>query len=217
MRQCADGLNVYEALRSDAIQSVDPWGLNAVVAPIGGGDPYPSIGPWDGVDLGWYISRRCKCKCGLIDKAVLWKTHQEITNQASERATGVFPTADLRRAFRHCLASGEISGLVGCDCTACVGTAREEWQSGRGEQTMAWHFIAEIGNLLGRRCAGCRGPNADRDPYAWRTVMYCHEPMSVHLPTRPTVDRDTLFDCCKAAITENARVIQSLADMENWF
>jgi len=209
--QYDDGLNLYEAVGSNPLIRSDPWGLFIVRLP----DPFPPYGPWRGVDMEDYIVKRCKCVCNVADTFFLWRNHKRITDWAVRRGMNVFDTPALYRAMRHCLASGMIS-QVGCSCASCVGAAREEWQSGHG-QSIAWHFVAEIGNRLGRRCAGCRGANADINPYGTTRVVACHDVWTVKVPTDPTVDPERLFECCKKTVEAKKAEIEFLEGIPDWW
>jgi len=133
--------NAYEYLRNKPLNSIDPAGLEMVAT----------------TSLAVYLM--CECGTGPND------LHKASSAQALGMAIADahYPGSAGRNqhaAMRHCVASAVLAGLTSCETAECLGTKREDWQNEHA-QTYREGLRAKNNNRIGRRCAGCSGPNAD--------------------------------------------------------
>ena len=96
-------------------------------------------------------------------------------------------------ALRHCVAAALFARLAGCDCSACAGYWREQWQMDVQvpPQGAADSNKASYNNEQGRLCAGCSGEGATVDP-SRLPVFGITPPASPHNYPSPSA----LLNCC---------------------
>jgi RHS repeat-associated protein len=130
MRYEGGDSNLYRAVSGNPVRFVDPSGL---------------------ISEETYIKLACATKC----------FHAKRSDALAAHAAGMAAAAVLdknsreHRALRHCVASGYLAVLVGCQCANCVGTARENYQTNHTGQSEEDRNMGVNNNRNGLRVAGC--------------------------------------------------------------
>ncbi len=201
--------NLHEYVKGGPVRRTDPSGKEEFPSP-------------------WYIIRHCLCHCGpraigIVGKDVSNEVEKIIMGIPWDPGSldmlpggdddeylvdpdPPFPEGKLRinpdsfagTALRHCIAAGLIARLAGCDCSACAGYWREQWQMDVGvpPQGAADSNKASYNNEQGRLCAGCSGKGATVDPrYPDRRLPF----LGPTLPMLPPLDYPSpsaVLNCC---------------------
>jgi len=159
-------LSLYGFIRNGPLNAFDAFGLQGVLTGIG-----------------------MQICCGVSSSDA-----EQAMQAGLSAADQTYPGRDTveNRAMRHCVASAILAVRAGCPGSECVGTMREDLQTNHGGQPPREGQRGKNNNRVGRNCAGCKGPNADTNP--WRSG----HGRNVHY--RPTTTLDQIMDCCHSAI-----------------
>jgi RHS repeat-associated protein len=145
--------NQYVYCGNNPINKVDPSGLS-VAGRIFSDCCAPKCAP----NEGWEF-----LALGCLTAAAINGT--QARNQGQAAADQYFPGVNSvqNRAMRHCVASGVLATLSGCQMAECIGTARENAQHDEDNQSQRETERGINNNRLGRQCGGCSGPDRTQE------------------------------------------------------
>jgi hypothetical protein len=180
--------NLYRYVANAPTGKTDPLGL---WLPPQAGHLLPL--PEDKPSMQTYVGAACVAACAgslNIAKKAAWEAYRAGTQASKNKGLEHNSTGD--RAFRHCVASGYLATLVGCQCAECIGTKREDWQTKYDGQSQHDHDQGIANNRKGLGVAGCYKPTCKRDGYTVLTPGaggYADKPYNGRFPSLATITK----------------------------